>query len=72
MERGPVEKEGRREEEEEEEKKRRSGDQAKVWNFGFLVWKLNLCMDSMRLCMNFHALMVILLPKSRVFARVSS
>ena len=29
------------------------------------VWKLNLCM-------NFHALMVILLPKSRVFARVSS
>ena len=35
------------------------------------VWKLNLCMDSMRLCMNFHALMVILLPKSRVFARVS-
>ena len=40
MERGPVEKEGRREEEEEEEKKRRSGDQAKVWNFGFLVWKL--------------------------------
>ena len=36
------------------------------------VWKLNLCMDSMRLCMNFHALMVILLPKSRVFARVSS
>ena len=36
------------------------------------VWKLNLCMDSMRLCMNFHALMVIILPKSRVFARVSS
>ena len=39
---------------------------------GFLVWKLNLCMDSMRLCMNFHALMVILLPKSRVLVRVSS
>ena len=37
-----------------------------------LVWKLNLCMDSMRLSMNFPALMVILLPKSRVFARVSS
>ena len=36
------------------------------------VWKLNLCMDSMKLCMNFHALMVIILPKSRVFARVSS
>ena len=34
------------------------------------VWKLNLCMDSMRLCMNFHALLVILLPKSRVFVRV--
>ena len=49
-------------------KKRRRGrgDQAKK------VWKLNLCMDSMRLCMNFHALMVIILPKSRVFARVSS
>ena len=31
---------------------------------GFLVWKLNLCI-------NFHALMVIFLPKSRVFARVS-
>ena len=47
-------------------KKRRRGrgDQAKK------VWKLNLCMDSMRLCMNFHALMVILLPKSRVFSRV--
>ena len=36
------------------------------------VWKLNLCMDSMRLSMNFHTLMVILLPKFRVFARVSS
>ena len=35
------EEERRREEEKEEEKKRRSGDQAnKVWNFGFLVWKL--------------------------------
>ena len=34
------------------------------------VWKLNLFMDSMRLCMNFHALLVILLPKSRVFVRV--
>ena len=35
------------------------------------VWKLTLFMNPMRLCMNFHALMVILLPKSRVFARVS-
>ena len=51
----------RRREEEEGEIK-----QTKVWNFGFLVWKLNLCMDSMRLCMNFHTLMVNLLPKSRV------
>ena len=39
---------------------------------GFLVWKLTLFMNPMRLCMNFHALMVILLPKSRVFVRVSS
>ena len=53
---------GRRRRREEEEE----GDQANK------VWKLNLCMDSMRLCMNFHALMVIILPKSRVFARVSS
>ena len=35
------------------------------------VWKLTLFMNPMRLCMNFHALMVILLPKSRVFVRVS-
>ena len=32
----------REEEEEEEEEKKRSQDQAnKVWNFGFLVWKLS-------------------------------
>ena len=53
---------------EEEEKERRSGDQAK--QSSIKVWKLNLFMDSMRLCMNFHALLVILLPKSRVFVRV--
>ena len=35
------------------------------------VWKLTLFMNPMRLCMNVHALMVILLPKSKVFARVS-
>ena len=65
--------EERRRVKEEEEEMKRSQDKAnKVWIFGFLVWKLNLCMDSMRFCMNFHALMVILLPKSRVFARVSS
>ena len=56
---------GEGEEEEEETKRKRGSSQKKVW-------KLNLCMDSMRLSMNFHALMVILLPKSRVFARVSS
>ena len=56
---------GEGEEEEEEKKRKRESSKKKVW-------KLNLCMDSMRLSMNFHALMVILLPKSRVFARVSS
>ena len=56
----------RRREEEEEEEKRKKESQAKK------VWKLTLFMNPMRLCMNFHALMVILLPKSRVFARVSS
>ena len=40
--------------------------QAKVWNLDFWVWKLTLFMNPMRLCMNFHALMVFLLPKSRV------
>ena len=49
---------GRKEEEE-------GGPSQKGMELGFLVWKLNLCI-------NFHALMVILLPKSRVFARVSS
>ena len=47
---------GRKEEKRKRKKKKRRrgrGDQATK------VWKLNLCM-------NFHALMVILLPKSRV------
>ena len=52
----------------EKRKRKRRGSSSKTYK----VWKLNLCMDSMRLCMNFHALMVILLPKSRVFVRVSS
>ena len=60
-----VEPDGRREEEEEEEKRKKESQAKKVW-------KLTLFMNPMRLCMNFHALMVILLPKSRVFARVSS
>ena len=66
---------GRREEEEEEEKmKKESQDQAsqKGMDAWILVWKLTLIMNSMRLCMNFHALMVILLPKFRVFVRASS
>ena len=57
--------EGREEKEKRDKKKMEEIKQAKVW-------KLTLIMNSMRLCMNFHALMVILLPKSRVFARVSS
>ena len=55
---------GRGEEEEEEEEKFKQSL--------IKVWKLTLFMNPMILCMNFHALMVILLPKSRVFARVSS
>ena len=39
------------EEEEEEEKKRKRRSSKKVW-------KLTLIMDSMRLCMNFHAWLV--------------
>ena len=58
-----IREERRRRRDEEEE----DGDQASQ-RYGTLdfVWKLNLCMDSMRLCMNFNALLVILLPKSRV------
>ena len=54
--------------EKEKRRGRERGDQAKIK--AKKVWKLNLCMDSMRLCMNFHALLVILLPKHRVFVRV--
>ena len=50
----------RREEEEEEEEEEEGGIKANK------VWKLTLFMNPMRLSMNFHALMVILLPKSRV------
>ena len=64
--------ENRMGEREKNRRGRRRGDQAKGMELGFLVWKLTLFMNPMRLCMNFHALMVILLPKSRVFARVSS
>ena len=56
---------GEKREEEEEEEEEDGGEQAKVW-------KLTLFMNPMRLSMNFHALMVFLLPKSKVFVRVSS
>ena len=56
---------------EEKEKREKKGKKKKMEEIKQAkVWKLNLCMDSMRLCMNFHALLVILLPKSRVFVRV--
>ena len=51
-------------------KKRRTGrgDQAsqgiELW---ILVWKLTLIMDSMRLCMNFHAWLVSSLPPNLGF-----
>ena len=48
--------------EEEEKKRRREIKQAKVWNFGFLVWKLTLIMDSMRFGMDLWFCMVIILP----------
>ena len=49
-------------------KKRRRGrgDQAKK------VWKLTLIMNSMCLCMNFHAWLVSSCPQTWGFARVSS
>ena len=52
------------EEEEEEKKKKRMRNQAKK------VWKL-LIMNSMRLCMNFHAWLVSSCPQTWDFARVS-
>ena len=58
----------------EKEKKRgrgrrwRSQDQAnKVWNFGFLVWKLTLIMNSMRFVMDLWFCMIIIFPKLGVF-----
>ena len=50
--------------EEEEEKKRSS---KKVWNFGFLVWKPTLIMDSIRFGMYLSVCMMIILLKPRVF-----
>ena len=49
-----------REEDKRKRKRRwRSQDQSqKGMDTWILVWKLNLCKDSMRLSMNFHALML--------------
>ena len=69
---GEKKREGGGEEKRKKKKMEEPRSSQQGMELGFLVWKLNLCMDSMRLCMNFHALMVILLPKSRVFVRVSS
>ena len=45
----------------------RSQDQAnKVWNFGFLVWKLTLIINSMRFGMYLWVCMMIILLKPRV------
>ena len=62
-----------REGREEKEKREKKGKKKKMEEIKQAkVWKLTLFLNPMRLSMNFHALMVILLPKSRVFARVSS
>ena len=56
----------------EKREKKRKKRRGRRRNQAKKVWKLTLFMNPMRLSMNFHALMVIRLPKSRVFARVSS
>ena len=38
----------------------------KVWNFGFLVWKLTFLMNSMRFGMDLWVCMMIILLKPRV------
>ena len=53
-------------EEEEEEKKRKRRSSKKVWNFGFLVWKPTLIMNSMRFGMYLWVCMMIILLKPRV------
>ena len=60
-----VEREGeRREEEEDDGGAKIKGN--KVWNFGFLVWKPTLIMDSMRFGMDLWVCMMIILLKPRV------
>ena len=39
----------------------------KVWNFGFLVWKLNLILNFMRFGMDLWFAMIIIFPKLGVF-----
>ena len=46
---------------------RSQAKQAKVWNFGFLVWKLTLIMNFMRFGMDLWFCMIIILPKPRVW-----
>ena len=51
-------------------RRRREGRRrAKPKRYGTLdfLWKLNLCMDSMRLCMNFHAWLVCSLSPNMGF-----
>ena len=61
-------KKGREEEKEKKKRKKEdsSQDQAKVWNFGFLVWKFTLIMNSMRFGMVLWVCMMIILLKPRV------
>ena len=62
-----------REEKEKIEKKRKKKkmeeprSSKKVWNFGFLVWKPTLIMNSMRFGMYLWVCMMIILLKPRVF-----
>ena len=58
------EREGRAKE--EEEKRKKESQAKKVWNFGFLVWKLTLMMNSMRFGMYLWVCMMIILLKPRV------
>ena len=60
-----VEREEERREEEEEDGGAKI-KQAKVRNFGFLVWKLTLIMNSMRFGMDLGVCIMIILHKPRV------
>ena len=60
-------KEKREEEKRKKKKRRREGERSSK-----KVWKLTLIMNSMRLCMNFHAWLVSSCPQTWGFTRVSS